>query len=119
MIMSMVPFCTWDQKFVRVFCDLFELKFHCKMAVGHNAQSVVTANYFEIDAHFLRRSSCVDALTASADVYVVEDYCGLFAMCIIETADFAQCRYAFGVILWELFVDVNEDAVNALRKSPQ
>lgn len=47
------------------------------------------------DSHFLQQTSCRDDLTTKADVY------------------------AFGVILWELFVDVNERAELAMLASTQ
>eukprot|EP00750_Incisomonas_marina_P008663 INCI15576.4.p1 GENE.INCI15576.4~~INCI15576.4.p1 ORF type:complete len:926 (+),score=151.66 INCI15576.4:135-2912(+) len=49
----------------------------------------------EIYAHFLKQTSCREELTTKADVY------------------------AFGLILWELFVDVNERAELAMLASTQ
>eukprot|EP00750_Incisomonas_marina_P029415 INCI7175.4.p1 GENE.INCI7175.4~~INCI7175.4.p1 ORF type:complete len:1381 (+),score=176.24 INCI7175.4:621-4145(+) len=49
----------------------------------------------EIYEHFLRQTSCTEALTTVADVY------------------------AFGVIVWELFMEVNDDAERILMSSAQ
>ena len=80
----------------------------------------------QVFVRFLRQEICEDEIGTQADVYVFAfaafsraPWSSLSLPCVGLSQTVRKFRFAFGVILWELFVDSNDEAVRVLLDSAQ